>query len=88
MMRILNAELIKPNDLRTGKHSILARTCRTPYGTFRSVAIARDVIMTQHPGFWMDLVGEWRITKEDIARRVYHRIYQRCKRNDGGWQLL
>ena len=85
-MRILNATIVKPRDLRMGKFSKHARAVSTPYGMFRSVAVARDVIMTEHPGFWMDLVGSF-LTPEDIAKRVYYRVYQRCQRGDAGWNF-
>lgn len=85
-MRILNAQMIKARDLRTGRYSRNARAVSTPYGMFRSVAVARDVIMTEHPGFWIDLVGQC-FTPEDIARRVYYRIYSRCCVGDAGWRF-
>ena len=89
-MRILNAEIVRPVDLRTGRHCKEVRPCRTPFGTFRSVSVARDEIMTKHPTFYWDLIGKpgLDITKEAIARRVYYRIYMRCQRGDAGYQML
>lgn len=86
-MRIVNADIVRPADLRTGKYSKHTRQCRTPYGTFRSVAVARDEIMTKHPGFYWDLIGR-RLSTEQIASRVYFRVYMRCTRGDAGYQLL
>jgi hypothetical protein len=48
--------------------------------------VARDVILTQHPEMWIDLVGRVR-DQEHLAHCVYHRIYQRCKNKSAGWKL-
>ena len=42
-MRIINhVDTVKVQDLRTGTYLKAARGCITPYGPFRSVAVARD----------------------------------------------
>lgn len=87
-MRIINAQG-KNKDLRSGQNTKQARGCRTPYGTFRSVAVARDTIMTKHPLFWMDLIGtSENLGVQDIAARVYRRVWDRCSTESNGWQFL
>ena len=84
-MRIINhVDTVKVQDLRTGTYLKAARGCITPYGPFRSVAVARDHVLSKEPTLWNDIR---KLDDEEIAKRVYSRIYARCKRNMGKWKF-
>lgn len=83
-MRLVN-EVKAPaavQDRRTGSYSKNVSSCVTPYGGFRSVSVARDHILANVPMFYWDIRA---LDEKELSKRVYSRIYQRCRKNTAGW---
>jgi hypothetical protein len=87
IMNLLNISVPEVRDNRIGKYARYVRGVDTPFGTFRSVAVAADHAMAHAPQYWADCVGIPGITIDKIRKRVYARIYQRCLKNSYGWRF-
>ncbi len=82
-MRYINkVQQVQIRDGRIGDNTKHNAQCETPWGSFRSVACARDYVLANVPSFWDDI----RFYDDAyIARCVYYRIYQRCDRGSYGF---
>ena len=87
-MNLLNVNVAPVRDNRIGQYSERVRPLHTPYGTFRSVAVAADHIMAHVPQFWVCYLGKRGMTVAKARALVYNRIYQRCLHNVYGWKFI